>query len=633
MDTRTPGTSTIWSTMGTGTRRSLTLAWAVLFMLSLLMQAGALANPSDALAVHDEGLFELDGNAVDQPAAGDDWDLVYGTGNHADSTQFVTDPVDDANDDTFTGGSTKDDINTSSWLWKTAKASQAKNDITHAFAAAYTDPDNNHTLAYFGLNKWEADGDNFVGFWFFKNQIGRTGAGTPPGSPFSGVHAIGDILVLADYTNGGGLATFNVFEWVGSGGDANAAGTLNTVASGVPCTAAGDIACGATNTSNETAPWPFTGRDAGTGEENVFLPGTLFEGGIDLTQLGLDTGCFTTFLAETRSSQSVDATLSDFAGGNFSFCVTPEITTQVSGTSFVIGSGSVSDTAHLSGSKGVPTGTVSFFLCGPTGAAADCTSGGANAGAGKVVDGSGDAVSNAMSPTAPGFYCFRAEYTPAQGSKYLPVTHVTATNECFQVVAPQIPLLTILKDVSGNSGGTAINGLPIAKVGDTLTFALNYDITNPPVHSGVITDPIPAGLEYVTGSATTNAEFDAVSYDTATRTLTWNADSVTVDGSLSFKVTVLAAAPALTQPIVNVAAIDSADTDRDDDDASVLVQTVLAITNPPTSSLEQSSGQAPSNPGFSLMLILLALAAFALSIGFITPVPGRARRRVDGARR
>ena len=1059
------GSRGIWSTMSAGTRRSLTLAWTLLFILSLLMQAGALANPSDALAVHDEGLFELDGNAVNDGIAGDDWDQVFNNTSNADSTAFIPDPVDDPNDKTFTGGSTKDDINTSSWLWKYAKASQAKNDITHAFAAAYTDPDNQHTIAYFGLNKWEADGDNFVGFWFFKGQIGPVGDGNPPGSPFSGPHSVGDILVLADYTNGGSIATFNVYSWVGSGGEVN--GTLHPVANGVPCANPGDVACGATNGNTEVAPWPFDGRDGNPGE---FPPGTFFEGGIDLTALGLDTGCFTTFLAETRSSQSVDATLSDFANGEFSFCETPSIETQVSGTSIVIGSGaSVHDTATVSGSKGDPTGTIDFFLCGPTGAPADCTSGGADAGAGKALtgngDGSSDAVSNDVSPTATGFYCFRAEYNPAEGSKYLATEHVSSTNECFQVVkaSPSIvtfetqsvsagnpisdsatlsggfnptgsitfraygpddatcagaavftsapfavngngtygaasftpavagvyrwiasysgdannnavtgvcndtgendtvnkvqptistsgdetviiggdihdsalleggvsptgsitfnlygpddatcsgavaftttvtvngngtygpvtftptavgtyrwvasysgdgnnlaatgacndagetdtvvktnptiatvlhgggqsgtsitvtlgtavndsstlsaatadaggtvhyqvfsdsdcqtfvfdagtkavtngvpgdsdaftinlsgtyywqadysgdaknsaassacnlevvtvaaniptistsaeetvniggaihdsatlaggfnptgsitfkvwgnetcagdalatfevpvdgngsygpvsftpaaagvfhwiasysgddnnapvsggcgdlgendtvnqPQLTILKEVSGNSGGTAVNGLPIANVGDTLTYKLTYDITNPPANNGVITDPIPAGLEYVTGSATTNAEFDVVSYNAATRTLTWLADVVSEDGSVTFKVTVLDGAELLTQPIDNVATIDSDETPPDDDDAPVLVQKVLDITNPPTSTIVNPN-QAPSNPGFSLMLILIALAAFALSLGYVTPVPERARRRTEGRRR
>jgi uncharacterized repeat protein (TIGR01451 family) len=427
--------------------------WTALFLLSLLMQYGALANPSSALAVHGENLFQLDGNAVTDPAppapVGDDWDKVFNGTSSANSTQFITDPVDSDTDQTFTGGSTKDDINTTSWLWKFAKASQAKNDITNAFAAAYTDPQNGHTIAYFGLNKFEADGDNFVGFWFFKNQIAPTGDGNPPGSPFSAGHAVGDILILADYTNGGTLATFSIYEWVGTGGDVN--GTLHSIASGVPCTGGGgDVACGATNGNTETAPWPFDGRD---GDPGVFPPGTLFEGGVDLTQLGLDTGCFTTFLAETRASQSVDATLSDFAYGNFSFCVTPTISTQVSGSSITIGGAGVTDTAHLSGTKGVPTGTVDFFLCGPTGSAANCTTGGVDAGQDKVVNGSGDATSNAMSPTTAGWYCFRAEYTPAQGSHYLPASHTNNTTECFEVLKAS-PTITTAENQAVLVGNT-----------------------------------------------------------------------------------------------------------------------------------------------------------------------------------
>jgi hypothetical protein len=35
----------------------------------------------------------------------------------------------------------------------------------------------------------------------------------------------------------------------------------------------------------------------------------------------------------------------------------------------------------------------------------------------------------------------------------------------------------------------------------------------------------------------------------------------------------------------------------------------------------------PSNPGFTLMLVLLGLAGLVLSIGFVTPTPERVRRR------
>ena len=54
-----------------------------------------------------------------------------------------------------------------------------------------------------------------------------------------------------------------------------------------------------------------------------------------------------------------------------------------------------------------------------------------------------------------------------------------------------------------------------------------------------------------------------------------------------------------------------------------------AITNPPTlpptDTLPAQPGQ--SNPGFTLMLVLLALAGIVLAIGFVTPVPASVRER------
>src|SRR5262249_20032024 len=47
--------------------------------------------------------------------------------------------------------------------------------------------------------------------------------------------------------------------------------------------------------------------------------GEFLEEGVDLTALGLNS-CFASFLAETRSSQSPTATLSDFVVGSFPVC-------------------------------------------------------------------------------------------------------------------------------------------------------------------------------------------------------------------------------------------------------------------------------------------------------------------------
>ena len=78
-----------------------------------------------------------------------------------------------------------------------------------------------------------------------------------------------------------------------------------------------DVACAQANTEDIPSPWPFTPK---FGTDGTFPQGSFFEGGVNLSALGLDIGCGAGFLAETRSSQSVDAQLKDFAEGAFDLC-------------------------------------------------------------------------------------------------------------------------------------------------------------------------------------------------------------------------------------------------------------------------------------------------------------------------
>ena len=137
----------LWFAMSARTRRSLTLLWTALFLCSLALQYVQLAVPAPVLAVHDDQ-FQLDGNAVDE-GAGDDW------GNHpgADAFTFVVDPVNSSLDRGFTGGGSKDDLNTSSWAWERATVTPDKDDITNAYAALYG---NN---LYFGADRFSNNGD------------------------------------------------------------------------------------------------------------------------------------------------------------------------------------------------------------------------------------------------------------------------------------------------------------------------------------------------------------------------------------------------------------------------------------------------------------------------------------------
>src|SRR4051794_40893562 len=124
-------------------------------------------------------VFELDGNVTRTTTH--DWDQVFADNNvtpppvsGALATAFVTDKVNSNTDDIFTGGGSKDTlgIQKGPWLF-TASNPQAKDDITHAYAALYTDS-NGHSILYAGLDRYDNSGDATAGFWFFRNNVGES---------------------------------------------------------------------------------------------------------------------------------------------------------------------------------------------------------------------------------------------------------------------------------------------------------------------------------------------------------------------------------------------------------------------------------------------------------------------------
>ena len=413
----------LWRVMGARTKRSLALSWSALFVLSLLLQYFTFALAPAALAVHEEGLFELDGNATDSAAIepDDDWDSL----NHALATVHIGASSEAAANDVtyFTGGGSKDVNDVSQWNYTSTDVTPDKDDILDAFAAAYEK--NGDTFVYFGADRFDGSGDSFVGFWFFQNNIGLAANGN-----FSGVHKNGDILVLSDFTNGGSVAEIKIYEWLN--------GNISLKESGAACDLPGqEQACAVVNGGVVSAPWTFTDKDG----NHSFQAGEFYEGGINLdTVFGGDAPCFSGFLAETRSSQSTSAQLKDFALGNFNTCVPPTITTDASVSTFHFGDAAVTDTATLAGTDGPASGKVKFFVCDPTEiTAAGCPSGGTQVGAAAGVTvatsaNGGTATSAGFTPTAAGKYCFRAEYVPDAASQYLAGSHTNATTECFTAV-------------------------------------------------------------------------------------------------------------------------------------------------------------------------------------------------------
>lgn len=297
-----------------------------------------------AIAVHDEGLFQLDGNAIDGGVfPPDDWETLCdpvavpggpcqnagpGPGPDASANVFTGINADGVNESIFTGGR-KDIQDLDQWSWKDGSVPD-KSNITNAYAASY---ENGDLIIYFGADRFANVGDTFMGFWFFKDEVSLNPDGT-----FEGLHTLGDLLVLVNFPQGANAVPLvQVVSWDPSCSKADnnnpqpgdcAAQNLRLEAgasgAGAICgSVANDDFCAITNTENgpndpTPSPWPYTPK---VGPANIFPFESFFEGGINLGDLFPDAdACFSSFLAETRSSSSFTASLKDFVLDSFPLC-------------------------------------------------------------------------------------------------------------------------------------------------------------------------------------------------------------------------------------------------------------------------------------------------------------------------
>ena len=475
-------------------RRTLTVAVAALGMAISTTMFGIW----QASAVHDTGVFQLDGNAQSSvqsvPPASDDWDKVCHEAapticpsgvntTGATAVAFTNDGA--VNATIFTTGGSKDPSDISSWQWKNELGGlPAKDNLQNSYAARYSVPPSatcqvtagatSCELLYFGSDRLDNSGDAQEGFWFFQNKITTD----PATGKFNGVHKVGDLLILSDFSNGGGTSTINIYKWVGSGGDTN--GTLNFVAGGTSAKCGGsspDAFCGIVNPTDGTpVPWAFTDKSG----NSTYLNGEFYEGGINLSDPSINLGgeCFASVSSETRASTSPTATLKDFVLGNFGACGSSTVTTpqQSDGTGIPagglsIGTGSVQaqDQAVVTATGGAgvkPTGTVSFFICGPQAAPALCDTGGTAVGV-RTLTGTvnpATVVSDLVTLTSAGRYCFRAVYS-GDAAKGIPGSSDSSATECF-VVNPVTPSLAT------TGGPDVLLGNPITDTA-TLTGTAN----------------------------------------------------------------------------------------------------------------------------------------------------------------
>ncbi|HXJ82353.1 MAG TPA: Ig-like domain-containing protein, partial [Candidatus Methylomirabilis sp.] len=171
-------------------------------------------------------------------------------------------------------------------------------------------------------------------------------------------------------------------------------------------------------------------------------------------------------LGRVRATSSVTG-LSASATGSGETTVnagTATVTTQSSTNATNVTPGAtVSDTATVAGGGVTPTGTVTFFLCGPADVTGSgCPTGGTQVGGVKTLDGNGQATSDSTAgTTTPGKYCWRAEYSG--DANYTASTHTDATAECFSVQAGST--------VTTQSSTNATNVTPGTLVSDTATVA------------------------------------------------------------------------------------------------------------------------------------------------------------------
>src|SRR6266496_1177682 len=264
--------------------------------------------------VDNPAVFELDGNTQDNPMGGaPDWE-----GTFPPATPLTSPfPIQDlAGVTIFTTGGSKDINNVSQWRHKSGSVPD-KDNILQAMAAALALP-NGDTAVYFAASRSANNGDADIGLWFFQQNV----APHPDGTFGPTNHIDGDLLLLVNFEGGGLVPSIQAYKWQGGpNGGPVLAGNLTTGECGVGPNAGNFDACAITNTaaSNAPASWGYVPK---SGTPGVFPPQSFFEGGVNLNKIfgAGNVPCFSSFLAETRSSSSITATLKDFAEGSFNLC-------------------------------------------------------------------------------------------------------------------------------------------------------------------------------------------------------------------------------------------------------------------------------------------------------------------------
>ena len=271
------------------------------------------------------------------------------------------------------------------------------------------------------------------GYWCFAGYY--SGDTNYPASSDTGTDECVDVVEAAitiapangtDLVGGSHTYTVSAQQDTGSGLVAVPTGTVPSVtltnSGGASATVTGGT-CGSGGT-NASGQCTVTISSPTAGSTSVSAAVTLSVGGVTLT----------------RSTTGPDANgdsapaLENWVGG---------MTTAPQQAAIAQGS-SDADVATVPGdaANGVPTGSVTFYVCGPTTTPTPCTAKTSEVGAAAVTLSAGSnntasATSPTFTPTAPGYWCFAGYYS---GDTNYPASSDTGTDECVDVVEAAITI-------------------------------------------------------------------------------------------------------------------------------------------------------------------------------------------------
>ncbi len=308
-----------------------------------LLAATLLTGYSSAQAGVFDNIFEMDGNPNAASGAPSDWEDLYNNGDAIVKLVPITDRVGlpfTGPDNMFHHGCKDVNDLLNCYVKAADKTLPDKNDYENGSIALYnlsglTSPEpidglpggmtgyhqNGDLIIVMQGDVYAPNGDASLGGWFFQEQI----PAPAPGESFSVGRTNGDIFIEADFTGGGSDVTFAVYTW-NTGVKKNLQQLIS--GEGLRCgNLANPLGCAI---SNDAGPvdtvWPYIAKgDAAPNPYSDQYPTTTFFEGIfnfsaALRLLGLNEGCYTNFLYETRSSHSIDAKLHDYILGEIPMC-------------------------------------------------------------------------------------------------------------------------------------------------------------------------------------------------------------------------------------------------------------------------------------------------------------------------